>query len=144
MKTCNTCGTDKPVDQFGLRAASKDGLSAKCKQCQKEYDKKRANAPHRVASRKAYIRTETGKAAHNKATKKWLDNNSKKRQAHIAVGNAIRDGKLKREEKCQLCDCGVNLEAHHDDYAYPMIVRWLCPACHNKWHKENGEGANAS
>lgn len=144
FKTCNSCSTEKPVSDFGLRAASKDGLSAKCKECQKEYDKKRASAPHRVAARKAYIQTEAGKASHNKSTKKWVENNSSKRKAHIAAGNALRDGKLNRGEKCQLCDCSVNLDAHHDDYSKPLGIRWLCQTHHKQWHKENGEGANSS
>ena len=126
MKTCNTCGKDKQEDEFHKRAASRDGLAAKCKMCQKEYDKKRANLPHRVKARKEYMNTEAGKISHIRATKKWQSKNTRKRKAHIAVGNAIRDGKLIKPRYCELCDCELNLEAHHDDYDKPLDVRWLC------------------
>lgn len=142
MKTCNSCGKDKSDFEFHKRAASKDGLASKCKQCQKDYDKARANAPHRVAARKAYMQTDSGKAAHIRATKKWQKGNTNKRKAHIAVGNAIRDGKLIKPDSCEKCDCSLNLEAHHDDYSKPLDVRWLCQAHHKQWHAENGGGAN--
>ena len=41
MKYCTTCCQTKEPDQFSKRAASKDGLSAKCKQCAAEYDSSR-------------------------------------------------------------------------------------------------------
>ena len=33
MKACTRCGREKPLDQFNRRAASKDGLSYRCKPC---------------------------------------------------------------------------------------------------------------
>lgn len=33
MKVCRTCGESKPFSAFHKRAASKDGLQAKCKEC---------------------------------------------------------------------------------------------------------------
>jgi hypothetical protein len=41
--------------------------------------------------------------------------------------------------------CGedyATLHAHHTDYTKPLLVTWLCPACHLGWHAENGPGAN--
>ena len=58
--------------------------------------------------------------------------------------------KRKRPTKCEECDIETTpfesgrsrLHAHHDDYAKPDDVRYLCPACHGAWHTANGKGAN--
>lgn len=181
MKLCRTCNENKDDSCFGKRSASHDGLSSKCKSCQREYDrsrpkkkkvfdpcphgekrtrpsadgltasckeclkqrdKNRNDDPSRVAAREAYAKTEVGIAAGNRAKKKWLDNNSIKRGVHVITGNAIRDGKLIKQP-CEVCGC-KEVHAHHDDYAKPLEVRWLCNSCHNDWHKENGEAKNAS
>lgn len=106
----------------------------------KEYDKKRASDPERVAARKAYAESEAGKAAGARAKLAWQDRNKKKRKAHISVGNAVRDGRLIKQS-CEVCGDQV-VDAHHDDYDKPLDVRWLCHAHHNEWHAKNGEGLN--
>lgn len=141
-KLCRSCNKSKETTEFHARAASKDGLSAKCRECQREYDKSRLKDPKRMKARRDYQKTERGKLAHSKACKSWVNKNQIKRAAHIIVGNAIRDGKLKRAP-CEVCG-GEKSHAHHDDYALPLSVRWLCDYHHNEWHRENGEGANAS
>lgn len=143
MKHCNSCNLDKDVSEFGKRTASPDGLAHKCKECQKAYDKARANNPERAAARKAYSLTDEGKAAGIRAKKKWQEKNTVKRAAHILLGNAIRDGKIVKADVCECCDNTENLHGHHDDYSQPLGVTWLCPKCHSDWHKRNGEGLNA-
>lgn len=46
MKYCKSCAKDLPLNAFGKRSASPDGLSYKCKECQTKYNKDRwANEP---------------------------------------------------------------------------------------------------
>ena len=142
MKLCSGCGLKKESCDFHNRAASKDGLSAKCRDCQRKYDKARLKEPKRMKARRDYQKTAKGKLAHGKACKKWVEKNQIKRAAHIIVGNALRDGKLVKAP-CEICG-EKNSHGHHDDYAQPLSVRWLCDFHHNEWHRENGEGANAS
>jgi hypothetical protein len=40
-------------------------------------------------------------------------------------------------EKCSECGTKARLDGHHDDYAKPLSVRWLCRGCHQRWHAEN-------
>lgn len=134
-KHCNSCSTTKPASDFHIRAASNDGLSAKCRGCQKIYDKIRGMAPHRVAARKAYSQTERGKEAHRRASRKSAKLSPIKKQARTAVGNAIRDGRLSKSP-CEICRNPI-AHAHHDDYSKPLEVRWLCTTHHAQWHKEN-------
>ena len=96
-----------------------------------------------MKARRDYQKTEKGREAHNKATKRWIEKNTVKRAAHIIVGNAIRDGKL-MALPCENCFSTHDIHGHHDDYAKPLEVTWLCNSCHNKWHRENGEGLNAN
>lgn len=149
MKKCKKCGETKGREEFYRHAKMADGLLSKCKTCTKrdvrenrarkieyyrEFDRARANLPHRVAARGAYAKTPEGLAAGNRAKRAYNDRNPIKRAAHIATGNAIRDGRLKREP-CEAC--GARAEAHHDDYSKPLDVRWLCPTHHAEWHKHN-------
>jgi len=151
MKECKKCGDEKPENQFYANDKS-------CKECRKaavranraakidyyrEYDRKRANRPDRVAARKAYQKTEAGIAAGNKAKMKWCAQNPAKRAASYLVNNAVRDGRIEKPARCQECGATGRIHGHHDDYAKPLEVRWLCSKCHWDWHKENGEGDNA-
>lgn len=41
MKSCRVCGTLKPVSAYNKKASSKDGFRTDCRDCQKEYHRKR-------------------------------------------------------------------------------------------------------
>jgi len=94
--------------------------------------------------RRKYAQTEAGKAAGSKAKRKWIEKNTVKRATHILIGNALRSGKIKKPVSCEECACCDTLHGHHDDYAKPLDVRWLCSICHAEWHDKNGEGLNAN
>lgn len=143
MKHCRTCGTDKEKSEFHIRKASTDGLSPKCKSCAKKYDDARANLPHRVMARESYRKTENYRLSHGSAANKWDAINTRKKAASKAIGNAVRDKKIEKPSNCSCCGKETNLHGHHDDYAKPLEVRWLCSACHRAWHKKHGEGLNA-
>lgn len=145
---CKQCGED---DQNEFYASNK----SRCKTCiregvksnreanadyYKQYDKARDQDPDRIEMKKRYAKTEAGIVSGNKAKRKWQENNLIKRAVHVQTGNAIRDGLLIKEP-CECCDEQI-VHAHHDDYAKPLEVRWLCSKCHEKWHDENGEALN--
>ena len=157
-KQCFKCKKTLPLTMFYKHPKMPDGRVNKCKECGKkdvrenrlkkvgyyrEYDKERSSLPKRVEARNDYSKTEQGKSAHQKARSKWTESNQIKRIASTIVGNAVRDERLLKPKVCSECG-GSNkrLEGHHDDYAYPMSVRWLCSKCHRAWHKANREGLN--
>ena len=130
-----------------------------CKECRKalvrqnraknveyyrEYDRKRFKEDPKIRERhKRYQATPAGMASTRKAKAKWEARSPIKKGASTMVGNAVRDGRLIKPDCCS--ECGQQhhrIHGHHDDYAFPLIVRWLCPKCHIAWHQENGEGLN--
>ena len=157
-KVCFKCEQIKPLPDFYKHPEMVDGRLNKCKECNKkdtrenrllnldyyrEYEKTRSNLPHRVKARGAYIKTDNGKKVIYASSKRWQSNNLIKRYAANIVNNAIRDGRLTKSRVCEECNKDNEIiHGHHDDYAYPMQVRWLCPKCHSDWHKKNGSGLN--
>lgn len=64
--------------------------------------------------------------------------------AHKLTTRAIKNGRLTRLpcEKCGLEPGRRDSKrewvlAHHDNYAKPLDVRWLCNSCHGEWHRQN-------
>lgn len=67
-------------------------------------------------------------------TKRYRRRHPRRASAHIAVGVAIRNGTLVRPAACPRCGAVVKVQAHHDDYSKPLVVRWMCRACHWSHH----------
>lgn len=60
------------------------------------------------------------------------------------VQKAIKDGIIKKLTACEVCgqekrykNGKAGVHAHHDDYNFPLKVRWLCRKCHHEWHMVN-------
>lgn len=135
MKRCFKCEAEKPLDEFYAHPMMADGHLNKCKDCarkdvrqhrikhpekHREYDRRRAQEPHRVALRQREYERE------------W-ENHPDRMRARSAVSNAVRDGKLPKLP-CAFCGEADNLEAHHHDYSKPLDVTWLCRPCHRRFH----------
>ena len=56
-------------------------------------------------------------------------------KARWTLGNAIRNGKIKRPNKCSICGKNGLIHAHHDNYNKPLEVVWVCHQCHFKKHR---------
>lgn len=66
------------------------------------------------------------------------------KKAHDIMEDAIKRGLLVNPEQCSECgfsgrfsDGRTAVQGHHDDYNFPLNVRWLCQRCHHEWHKNN-------
>lgn len=64
-------------------------------------------------------------------------------RVHNLVEQAIIKGVL-IPSPCEVCgedgrmaDGRRSVQAHHDDYNLPLVVRWLCQPHHHKWHADN-------
>lgn len=149
---CRSCGEVKPMQAFYKSQFSRVSGIGECAECTKArvkatrmanieycraYDRGRANNPDRVKARDTYAASERGKSAAAAAKKRYQRKSIERRKSHVAVGNAIRDGKLRRLDGCEHCGHSGNLHAHHADYGMPYCVTWLCVPCHAKLHKEH-------
>ena len=136
MKECFKCKTVKPLTEFYKHSKMADGHVNKCKECNKndatahrnknlekirEYDRARGKESKRL------------KAA-TEITRAWRAEDARRHVAHSAVARAIRNGTLVRQP-CVRCAEAKSI-AHHEDYDHPLVVMWLCQACHKQRHKE--------
>jgi hypothetical protein len=154
MKVCFKCGIEKDFSFFYKHKMMGDGYLGKCKECTKqdarkhrddnlekvkEYDRNRPNAKERnkrfIESHKKRMENPAYREKVNKQRNDWSLRNTVKRAAHIITGNAIRDSRLLKQP-CEVCGLKKNVQAHHDDYEKPLIVRWLCVKHHNEHHKQ--------
>ena len=113
------CGFKKPRAAFHKCSASKDGLARICKLCKSEknqldYDSYIEWFRFRDANRDKLVTA-----------------------AHSAVHNAMsrKNNPLVAPEKCESCGRRAPDHAHHDNYAAPLDVRFLCAGCHKQWHE---------
>ena len=134
-KACFKCGETKSLSEFYAHSMMADGRLNKCKDCTKkdvrqhrikhpdkhrEYDRTRDRLPHRFEERM-------------RRHAEYAEENPEKRAAHLALGRAVRGGKIKKLP-CAFCRAEDNLEAHHHDYSKPLDVTWLCRPCHRRFH----------
>lgn len=138
------CEVEKPDDEFYARDRT-------CKVCRRalvaknraeksdyyrEYDARRYKDDPRVKARHArYLATPEGKSAQARAGRKFIANNPEKRAAHVALNNAVRDGRIAKPLTCTKCGRdGVRIHGHHFDYSRPLDVDWMCSKCHYDLH----------
>jgi hypothetical protein len=72
--------------------------------------------------------------ARRKYINKWRKNNPRIVKYRIYVRKLILAGTLVKQP-CEVCG-NVMTDGHHDDYAKPEKVRWLCRKHHRQWHQQ--------
>ena len=135
-KICRKCGRDLSIDEYYAHDKMADGHLNICKDCVKsrmiqyrqkniekirDYDKARANSPHRKALKFA-------------VTKRRRKEVAGYEHCHNVVARALRNGLIERSKYCQVCGHICKTEAHHNDYQFPLDVVWLCSSCHSQYH----------
>lgn len=123
MKRCFKCKVLKSIDEFYKHPRMADGHLGKCKPCACQDVRENRNARW-----DQYAEFDRRRGGGRRKTP--LD--ATKRAAHVAVGNAVKSGRLVRQP-CEKCG-DVEAQAHHDDYSKPLDVRWLCFTHHREHH----------
>lgn len=135
MKQCFKCGETKDLAAFYRHPRMADGHLGKCKECTKRDVKARYDSePEKIRGYERKRFADIGRKARVAEYRRNLRlRHPEKYAAWVAVGNAIRDGRLIREP-CQVCGTTEDVEAHHEDYSRPLDVRWLCFKHHREAH----------
>ena len=109
MKYCYKCKQNLPKDDFWKDSWRKDGLNNKCKKC------------------------------HNKAVNEHRSKNpelrSERSKAYSNLYYAIKTGKIKKRNICEIC-YDFPTECHHEDYSKQLEFVELCSSCHSKLHAQ--------
>lgn len=63
-------------------------------------------------------------------TRRFKRANPEKVRAHRIVAASLRARIIARPEHCECCGRATRIDAHHHDYAQPLVVQWLCRKCH--------------
>ena len=118
MKRCRICGELLPHAAFYRNTTGADGLRTECKDCKR-------------AIERARYQSDRGQAVARAKNQRAKANG--KRRARDTARNAARRGIIQRQP-CEVCG-RTDVHAHHEDYARPLDVRWLCPAHHGEIHR---------
>ncbi len=133
MKPCFKCGCIKPLSDFYAHPAMADGRLNKCKVCARaDVKSHRAMNVEKVRAYDAARSKTASRVAHaSRVSRAWAHKHPEGRAAQVAVGNAVRDGRL-TPWPCEVC--GDKAHAHHPHYGAPLLVTWLCPPHHKAAH----------
>jgi hypothetical protein len=134
MKRCFKCGVRKPSESFYAHPMMADGRLGKCIECAKN-DVRQNYARTREAKSeydRARYRTPERRAQVAEQQRRRRASNPEKERSRSATAYALRTGKLIRQP-CEVCGA-ARAQAHHDDYAKPLDVRWLCFVHHRAHH----------
>lgn len=139
-KKCFKCGEVKPLSGFYKHPKMADGHVNKCKECNKK--DVRENRKLNIDYYREYDASR-GTRQSAEYQRNYRNEFPMKYAAHRLVSKAIRDGRMLKPSCCEQCGMSHDyIHGHHDDYALPLVVRWLCPPCHRAWHDKNGEAKN--
>ena len=133
-KACSRCKLDKGIEEFRRNRSNRDGLQSECKACQeiarRAWRERRPEVER--ATKRRYRERHPDQQA--EARKRELTFRPETRSAHQAVRQAVETGVLTRPDACEECGRECRPQAHHDDYAKPLDVAWLCVRCHQRLH----------
>lgn len=96
----------------------------RCKVCMKSQTRK-------------FNQTDKGKAGMIRRRKVSYAKFKHKFHARSLVAKAVKRGEIAKPPTCSRCGGrGARIEGHHENYAEPLKVIWLCSQCHHDLHHQ--------
>ena len=136
-KKCSRCGRTLPITEFNKNRKSKDGLQDKCRECFSAYNRKHYQENRDKIRKDVHDYQRDNKMNVYLSRQKTWDSKEKhtKVEARRLLDAALDAGVIDRPDHCQACGCSSEehrIEAHHNDYEWPLDVIWLCTPCHRR------------
>ena len=139
VKACPSCKLEKPLGSFHRNRSASDGHQKYCKGCRKEHYSRFMQDPEHGTARR---RSRRAGAARRNRERPELDRRCDREhrarhpervRARRKLRNAVEFGSVVKPNVCSSCKCPTSprrLHGHHEDYAKPLEVEWLCAECH--------------
>ena len=136
MKVCTRCKVERPLCEFHKCKTGRLGLKARCRSCTRidhlKYKRENAEAiKKQQGERRAWLKEND--IIQFRKEKTSYEYPPDKRKAWNGVALALAKGALVKM-LCEKCGVSSRVNAHHDDYAKPLEVRWLCATHHREEH----------
>lgn len=141
VKRCSVCHETKPLDEFEVRSSRPCGRGCRCKPCMA--NKAAAYYRRHLSERREYARKRHPERRDRRGAYKretyWerLAREPEKERARIQLRSAVASGTVAKASHCEECGATGLLHGHHDDYSKPLVVVWLCRACHGRRHRKD-------
>ena len=141
LRRCSRCGEMKPLDAFSKRKQSPDGLNHHCRKCRSQVWK----TEYRHAStERNYEHVLALGRGYKRRSGYWKARNPEHERARAKLHYAVSTGRIVKPTVCEDCGKTALLHGHHEDYARPLDVRWLCSICHGLQHRKVPNAQRAS
>lgn len=135
-KRCPRCKAVKPVAEFSKNRASRDGLLARCKSCDRAKGALYEKSNKGRAARRRYSATPAGRVADTKTKRSYRQRHPIRERARQCVTYAIKTGRIPPAKRliCRHCFALADGYHHHRGYAEEnqLDVIPLCRRCHLK------------
>lgn len=145
-RRCNTCGVEKPLEEFHKHKKGPGGRLRLCKECRRAYERKRyaeRAEEERARSRERHKEHRDRELARmsryaTSGRRVLKPSDPKKQHARQRTKYAVQTGRLVKPTACESCHKQLpsrKIHAHHVDYDKPLEVEWLCRDCHSLRHR---------
>lgn len=135
MKRCFKCGAAKPLAEFYKHPMMGDGHLNKCKDCTRvdvRANRASKREHYRAYDRRRFQEDTKRRSDQYETSRRMAERHPERKRARSLTRSALKSGRLVKQP-CEVCGA-VKVEAHHDDYTQPLVVRWLCVDHHNAAH----------
>jgi hypothetical protein len=138
-KKCTRCGLAKPLDEYHVRNSRPLGRASECNSCfsLRQFKYRREHAEQQLEYEKQ--RKQAAGEEYLEQARRYKEGHVEGEVARHAAGSARRTGRLVPKACwCAAFSGGVRChgrtEGHHEDYAKPLEVIWLCQSHHQRLH----------